>query len=143
MNDPHGDASQEGESPEENEKPFPSMGELSFALLHEAILAGASEIQIRPVVEPWAESKMRLRWRVQGEFVPGTTELPWFRYRHLISRFKKMAFMDLTKTTEPQSGKMKLKVGGEVYNMTVQIQPIQDYETCVIYLAGKDPIPPG
>lgn len=142
MNDPHEDDLPEGERSEYGHPPMLSMGELCSNLIQEAILAGASEIQIRPLVEPFAESKMRLRFRVKGELVPGTTELPWFRYRHLISKFKKIACLDVAQRRAPQSGHMKLRVDGEVYSMTVQIQPIHDFETCVIYFTGKEPIPP-
>ncbi len=115
------------------------IGELCYDLFREAIEARATEIHIRPVVEHLKEPEMRLRLRVAGELVPGTTELPWLFYRHLISRFKKMSSMDVAERRSPQTGSLKFKYDGQVYNMTLQIQPIHEFESCVIYLTGKDP----
>jgi len=113
------------------------IGKLCLALFQEAIEAGATEIQIRPVVEPPAEPQMRLRLRVNGELIPGTMVLPWPHYHHLISRFKKMSQMDVAVRHSPQSGKMGFKFGEKVIYMTLQMQPIHDYESCVIYFDKK------
>ncbi len=139
MNEPPMDDLPEGEDPENKYKgSLRPMGELCFNLLGEAIRTGATEIQIRPVVEPFVEPRIQLRLRVKGDLVPGTTDLPWPHYRHLISRLKKMGSMDVAERRMPQSGKMRFKYGEKVYNMTLQIQPIHEYESCVIYLNEKD-----
>ncbi len=126
------------DDPEEHQEgSIRPIGKICAELFLEAIEAGASEIQIRPVVEPFKESRIQLRLRVKGELVPGNTDLPWPHYRHLISRFKKMGSMDVAERRMPQSGHLVFQYNGKHYPMTLQIQPILELESCVIYLDQK------
>src|SRR5277367_3587545 len=115
MNDTPMDDPQEGESLEnEDEKPFLSIGELYLSLFREAISARATEIHIRPIHEPFAKPAVRLRFRVEGDLVPGDTDIPWNRYDHLVSRLKKMGRMDVAERRVPQNGAMVVNVDGKL-----------------------------
>ncbi len=100
-------------------------------LLIETLKRRASDLHM----EPYEES-LRLRLRIDGR-LQTLLSPPKELYLPIISRFKVMADLDITKTRLPQDGRISIRHQGSLLDYRVSTLPTVFGEKCVIRLLKK------
>ncbi|MBN7795632.1 Flp pilus assembly complex ATPase component TadA [Parahaliea mediterranea] len=103
------------------------------ALLLDAVSDGASDIHIEPY-----PGRTRIRLRVDGDL----HDLAHYDLTHrdslgLINVIKIRGDMDIAEKRLPQSGRSQLRVGDEVWDLRIQVQPALHGEAVVIRLLAQ------
>ncbi|MFN3699632.1 MAG: GspE/PulE family protein, partial [Dictyoglomus sp.] len=93
------------------------IAKLVNSILADAVKRGASDIHIEPT-----EKNVRVRFRIDGIL----HEIMFVQKRFqaaIVSRIKIMSDMDISERRIPQDGRIKAKIGGEVYDFRVSTLP--------------------
>ncbi|GAB5547324.1 MAG: type IV-A pilus assembly ATPase PilB [Sandaracinaceae bacterium] len=101
-------------------------------LLVESITRGASDIHVEPY-----ETYFRVRLRIDGRLQTLLTP-PQRLHNPMITRFKVMAEMDISKRRIPQDGHIAIVYNGETCHYRVSTLPTVYGEKCVIRLLKKN-----
>ena len=105
---------------------------LTNMIMNESIKRGASDIHVEP-----QEDDVRVRYRVDGVLQEGMTA-PKHSQAALISRFKIIADLDITKRRVPQDGRITITREGKEIDMRVSTLPTVNGEKVVIRLLNKE-----
>ena len=105
---------------------------LTNIIIGQAVQMRASDIHIEP-----GTRNVRVRYRIDGVLRENMT-IPKHSQAPLISRFKIIANLDITKRMIPQDGRIHLNFKGEEINMRVSSLPTVHGEKIVIRLLTKD-----
>jgi len=105
---------------------------LANAILLEAARARASDIHFEP-----AESRMRVRFRVDGVLFEQTT-VPKAMEAALVSRLKVMGRMDISERRLPQDGMARAAVGDRKIDIRVSTIPVAEGERVVLRLLDRE-----
>ncbi|MFA6093561.1 MAG: ATPase, T2SS/T4P/T4SS family [Elusimicrobiota bacterium] len=109
------------------------------AVLLGAIAHKASDIHIEPFEDPNGKnSKVLLRYRVDGMLRAGPFEIPW-AYRSAISAKLKIMTnsMNITERRVPQSGRIQILAGGNPVEFRVEIVPTVYGESAVLRILDR------
>ncbi len=109
-----------------------SISNLARQIINNAVKQGASDIHIEP-----DKTKLRIRYRING-VLHIQKNLSRNILSKLISYFKVVSGVDVTKTRIPQNGRISIQVGGYAINTRVSILPTLHGEKIVIRLLLKD-----
>jgi len=91
--------------------------ELVNNIIIDAVVEQASDIHIEPL-----EDVIELRYRIDGR-LREKSRIPKMIFRHLVSRVKIMAQLDITETRRPQDSRIQMKVQGKAINLRVSTIP--------------------
>ncbi|MFW6279066.1 MAG: GspE/PulE family protein, partial [Bacillota bacterium] len=105
---------------------------LTNIIIGQAIQMKASDIHIEP-----GPKNVRIRYRIDGVLRENMT-VPKHSQAPLISRFKIIANLDITKRMIPQDGRVHLNFKGEEIDMRVSSLPTIHGEKIVIRLLSRD-----
>ncbi|MTI60886.1 MAG: type II secretion system protein GspE [Firmicutes bacterium] len=105
---------------------------LSNLIITQALQMRASDIHIEP-----QEQEVRVRYRIDGVLREEMTP-PKYTQAALISRFKIIADLDITRRRIPQDGRITMNVKGVKLDMRVSTLPTVFGEKLVIRLLNKD-----
>jgi type IV pilus assembly protein PilB len=109
------------------------------AIFLSAIQGKASDIHIEPLEDPNGKnSKVVLRFRVDGFLKPGPFNIPW-AYRGAIAAKLKILTnsMNLTERRIPQSGRIQILAGGNPIEFRVEIVPTVYGESAVLRILDR------
>jgi general secretion pathway protein E len=102
--------------------------------ISESIQKRASDIHIEPF-----EQKMRVRYRVDG-ILHDAESPPRRLHAAVISRVKIMAELNIAERRLPQSGRIKMRVGGRKIDLRVETSPTQWGESVVMRVLDRSSI---
>ena len=105
--------------------PVVRLGDL---ILRDAIRQGASDIHIEPMA-----AAARVRFRVDGS-LRHYMQVPLPVLARLISRFKVLGEIDISKRLQPQDGRARVAVEGKAYDLRISTVPSRGNEKAVIRL---------
>jgi type II secretory ATPase GspE/PulE/Tfp pilus assembly ATPase PilB-like protein len=117
----------------------PEVEKLVNAIILSALATKASDIHIEPQEDPTGkDSKILLRYRVDGVLTPGPFKVPW-AYRHaLIAKLKIMTnSMNITERRVPQSGRIQVLNKGKPIEFRVEMLPTVYGEACVMRILDR------
>ncbi|MBI4371553.1 MAG: Flp pilus assembly complex ATPase component TadA [Elusimicrobia bacterium] len=109
------------------------------AVILSALSIKASDIHIEPFEDPAGKiSKILLRYRVDGQLVPGSFNVPW-SYRHaVVAKIKIMTnSMNITERRVPQSGRIQILAQGSPIEFRVEMVPTVYGESCVMRILDR------
>lgn len=115
----------------EDEEDAP-MIKLVNAIFEQAVHRKASDIHIEPM-----ESRVRVRYRVDGDLVEQQESYSTVFLGGIVSRLKIMAGMDISEKRKPQDGRITIHVDGEEYDVRVSMLPTSFGEKTVMRLTNK------
>ena len=101
---------------------------LTNLILHEAVLARASDIHIEPTRDGGI-----VRFRVDG-MLRTIMKVPASVLRRIVPRIKIMAKLDIADRLRPQDGRARLQVEGTTLDLRISTVPTRDAEKAVIRL---------
>jgi type II secretory ATPase GspE/PulE/Tfp pilus assembly ATPase PilB-like protein len=105
---------------------------LTSALIHNAVIQGASDIHIEPGPRNGA-----VRFRVDG-VLRQFTNLPIAVLNRVVSRIKVLGGLDIADRLRPQDGSTRMEVDGTVFDLRISTIPTRDSEKAVIRLLRPD-----
>ncbi|MDE2040309.1 MAG: Flp pilus assembly complex ATPase component TadA [Elusimicrobia bacterium] len=117
----------------------PEVEKIVNAVILGALSMKASDIHIEPFEDPAGKlSKILLRYRVDGQLVPGPFTVPW-SYRHAVSAKIKIMTnsMNITERRVPQSGRIQLLAQGDPIEFRVEMVPTVYGESCVMRILDR------
>ncbi|MDE2490937.1 MAG: Flp pilus assembly complex ATPase component TadA [Elusimicrobia bacterium] len=109
------------------------------AIILGALSMKASDIHIEPFEDPnGRNSKILLRYRVDGMLVPGPFTVPW-GYRNAVSAKIKIMTnsMNITERRIPQSGRIQILAQGNPIEFRVEMVPTVYGESCVMRILDR------
>lgn len=86
-------------------------------VLKQGVKDGASDIHFDP-----QEDSLKIRYRIDGILRP-ITEAPTFMIPEIVSRIKIMASLDISKTREPQDGRLSMQMHGKEIDFRIATLP--------------------
>lgn len=101
---------------------------LADLILRDAVRQGASDIHIEPMA-----TAARVRFRVDGT-LRHYMQVPLPVLARLISRFKILGEIDISKRLSPQDGRARVAVEGKAYDLRISTVPSRGNEKAVIRL---------
>ena len=111
-------------------KPEPHLVSIFEALLLDAVSARASDIHIEQYNE-----RIRIRLRVDGELIDANYyNLNVKELRGLVNVIKLRSDLNIAERRLPQGGRSRLTVGGNIFDLRVQVQPSLHGEHVIIRL---------
>lgn len=117
----------------------PEVEKFVNAIILGALSMKASDIHIEPFEDPTGKnSKILLRYRVDGMLIPGPFTVPW-GYRGAISAKIKIMTnsMNITERRIPQSGRIQILVQGNPIEFRVEMVPTVYGESCVMRILDR------
>ncbi|MDX6768018.1 MAG: ATPase, T2SS/T4P/T4SS family [Elusimicrobiota bacterium] len=117
----------------------PEVEKFVNAIILGALSMKASDIHIEPFEDPTGKnSKILLRYRVDGMLLPGPFSVPW-GYRAAISAKIKIMTnsMNITERRIPQSGRIQILVQGNPIEFRVEMVPTVYGESCVMRILDR------
>jgi len=117
----------------------PEVEKIVNAIILGALTMKASDIHIEPFEDPTGKgSKILLRYRVDGQLLPGPFQVPW-GYRHAIAAKLKIMTnsMNITERRVPQSGRIQILAQGNPIEFRVEMVPTVYGESCVMRILDR------
>ncbi|MBI4349593.1 MAG: Flp pilus assembly complex ATPase component TadA [Elusimicrobia bacterium] len=117
----------------------PEVEKFTNAIILTALTMKASDIHIEPCEDPTGkDSKILLRYRVDGMLRAGTFSVPWAYRSALLAKIKIMSnSMNITERRIPQSGRIQVIAGGNPIEFRVEIVPTVYGESCVMRILDR------
>ncbi len=111
----------------------PSVVKFLNQVLLEAIKQRATDIHFEPF-----EDKLRIRYRIDGILYEVACPAAIKNLqRSIVSRVKVMANLDITEKRRPQDGRVKIKMGEEVFDLRISILPTPFGESIGIRILSR------
>jgi len=109
------------------------------AILLGCITTKASDIHIEPFEDPTGKnSKVLLRYRVDGMLRAGPFEIPWAYRNAIAAKLKIMTnSMNITERRIPQSGRIQILAGGSPVEFRVEVIPTVYGESAVMRILDR------
>ncbi|MEK7858480.1 MAG: GspE/PulE family protein [Elusimicrobiota bacterium] len=120
----------------------PEVEKLVNAIILNALASKASDIHIEPQEDPTGkDSKILLRFRVDGVLTPGPFKVPWAYRNALIAKLKIMTnSMNITEKRIPQSGRIQVLNKGNPIEFRVEMLPTVYGEACVMRILDRNSV---
>ena len=120
----------------------PEVEKLVNAIILNALASKASDIHIEPQEDPTGkDSKILLRFRVDGVLTPGPFKVPWVYRNALIAKLKIMTnSMNITEKRIPQSGRIQVLNKGNPIEFRVEMLPTVYGEACVMRILDRNSV---
>jgi type IV pilus assembly protein PilB len=117
----------------------PEVEKFVNAIILAALSMKASDIHIEPFEDPSGKnSKIILRYRVDGLLLPGPFTVPWSYRSAVAAKIKIMTnSMNITERRIPQSGRIQLIAGGNPIEFRVEMVPTVYGESCVMRILDR------
>jgi type IV pilus assembly protein PilB len=117
----------------------PEIEKMVNAIILRAIAMKASDIHIEPFEDPSGKnSRILLRYRVDGKLMPGPFKIPWLYRNALAAKIKIMTnSMNITERRIPQSGRIQLLNQGNPLEFRVEMVPTVYGESCVMRILDR------
>jgi type IV pilus assembly protein PilB len=117
----------------------PEVEKLVNAIILGALSMKASDIHIEPFEDAMGKnSKILLRYRVDGRLVPGPFTVPWSYRQAIAAKIKIMTnSMNITERRIPQSGRIQILAGGNPIEFRVEMVPTVYGESCVMRILDR------
>ncbi|MBI5623953.1 MAG: Flp pilus assembly complex ATPase component TadA, partial [Elusimicrobia bacterium] len=117
----------------------PEVEKMVNAIILSAIKMKASDIHIEPMEDPTGKnSKVVLRYRVDGMLRPGPFSVPWPYRFALAAKLKIMTnSMNITERRIPQSGRIQVLNQGNPLEFRVEMVPTVYGESCVMRILDR------
>ncbi|MCX5788177.1 MAG: ATPase, T2SS/T4P/T4SS family, partial [Elusimicrobia bacterium] len=117
----------------------PEVEKFVNAIILTALTMKASDIHIEPQEDATGkDSKIVLRYRVDGALRSGQFTIPWAYRNALIAKVKIMTnSMNITERRIPQSGRIQLIAGGNPVEFRVEVIPTAYGESCVMRILDR------
>jgi type IV pilus assembly protein PilB len=99
----------------------------------------ASDIHVEPFEDPTGKnSKISLRFRVDGMLIPGPFSVPWSYRNAIVAKIKIMTnSMNITERRIPQSGRIQILAQGKPIEFRVEMVPTVYGESCVMRILDR------
>ena len=108
------------------------------AILLGCITSKASDIHIEPFEDPTGKnSKVLLRYRVDGILRKGPFEIPWAYRNAIAAKLKIMSNLNITERRIPQSGRIQILAGGSPVEFRVEVIPTCYGESAVLRILDR------
>jgi type II secretory ATPase GspE/PulE/Tfp pilus assembly ATPase PilB-like protein len=109
------------------------------AIILGALSMKASDIHIEPFEDPTGKnSKILLRYRVDGMLIPGPFSVPWGYRQAITAKIKIMTnSMNITERRIPQSGRIQILAQGSPIEFRVEMVPTVYGESCVMRILDR------
>jgi type IV pilus assembly protein PilB len=107
-----------------------------------ALAMKASDIHIEPFEDPAGkDSRILLRYRVDGVLVAGPTKIPWVYRNAIAAKIKIMTnSMNITERRIPQSGRIQVLNKGNPVEFRVEMLPTVYGEACVMRILDRNSV---
>jgi type IV pilus assembly protein PilB len=117
----------------------PEIEKIVNAIILGALSLKASDIHIEPFEDPTGKnSKILLRYRVDGMLVPGPFAVPWSYRGAIAAKIKIMTnSMNITERRIPQSGRIQILAQGSPIEFRVEMVPTVYGESCVMRILDR------
>ncbi len=117
----------------------PEVEKLVNAIILGALSMKASDIHIEPFEDSLGKnSKILLRYRVDGLLLPGPFTVPWGYRQAVAAKIKIMTnSMNITERRIPQSGRIQLIAQGNPIEFRVEMVPTVYGESCVMRILDR------
>jgi type IV pilus assembly protein PilB len=117
----------------------PEVEKFVNAIILGALSMKASDIHIEPFEDPTGKnSKILLRYRVDGMLIPGPFSVPWGYRVAILAKIKIMTnSMNITERRIPQSGRIQVLVQGNPIEFRVEMVPTVYGESCVMRILDR------
>jgi len=117
----------------------PEVEKLVNAIILGALSIKASDIHIEPFEDVTGKnSKILLRYRVDGRLVPGPFTVPWSYRQAIAAKIKIMtSSMNITERRIPQSGRIQILAQGNPIEFRVEMVPTVYGESCVMRILDR------
>ena len=117
----------------------PEVEKLVNAIILGALSMKASDIHIEPFEDATGKnSKVILRYRVDGRLLPGPFTLPWGYRQAVAAKIKIMTnSMNITERRIPQSGRIQILAQGNPIEFRVEMVPTVYGESCVMRILDR------
>ena len=109
------------------------------AIILGALSMKASDIHIEPFEDATGKnSKILLRYRVDGMLIPGPFNVPWGYRQAIVAKIKIMTnSMNITERRIPQSGRIQILAQGNPIEFRVEMVPTVYGESCVMRILDR------
>ncbi len=117
----------------------PEVEKFVNAIILGALSMKASDIHIEPFEDPTGKnSKILLRYRIDGLLVPGPFSVPWGYRNAIAAKIKIMTnSMNITERRIPQSGRIQILAQGNPIEFRVEMVPTVYGESCVMRILDR------
>ncbi|MEK7390498.1 MAG: ATPase, T2SS/T4P/T4SS family [Elusimicrobiota bacterium] len=117
----------------------PEVEKFVNAIILGALSMKASDIHIEPFEDPTGKnSKILLRYRVDGLLLPGPFSVPWGYRNAIAAKIKIMTnSMNITERRIPQSGRIQILAQGNPIEFRVEMVPTVYGESCVMRILDR------
>jgi type IV pilus assembly protein PilB len=117
----------------------PEVEKFVNAIILGALSMKASDIHIEPFEDPTGKnSKILLRYRVDGMLLPGPFTVPWGYRQAIAAKIKIMTnAMNITERRIPQSGRIQILAQGNPIEFRVEMVPTVYGESCVMRILDR------
>ncbi|OGS00679.1 MAG: hypothetical protein A2V88_07295 [Elusimicrobia bacterium RBG_16_66_12] len=117
----------------------PEVEKFVNAIILGALSIKASDIHIEPFEDPAGKnSKILLRYRVDGRLLPGPFTVPWGYRNAIAAKIKIMTnSMNITERRIPQSGRIQILAQGNPIEFRVEMVPTVYGESCVMRILDR------
>ncbi len=117
----------------------PEVEKLVNAVILGALSIKASDIHIEPFEDATGKnSKILLRYRVDGQLLPGPFTIPWGFRSAVAAKIKIMTnSMNITERRIPQSGRIQILAQGNPIEFRVEMVPTVYGESCVMRILDR------
>ncbi len=117
----------------------PEVEKFVNAIILGALSMKASDIHIEPFEDPTGKnSKILLRYRVDGMLIPGPFTVPWGYRFAVAAKIKIMTnSMNITERRIPQSGRIQILAQGNPIEFRVEMVPTVYGESCVMRILDR------
>jgi type IV pilus assembly protein PilB len=117
----------------------PEVEKFVNAIILGALQMKASDIHVEPFEDPTGKnSKILLRYRVDGMLIPGPFTIPWGYRNAIAAKIKIMTnSMNITERRIPQSGRIQILAQGNPIEFRVEMVPTVYGESCVMRILDR------
>lgn len=117
----------------------PEVEKFVNAIILGALSMKASDIHVEPFEDPTGKnSKILLRYRVDGMLLPGPFTIPWGYRFAVAAKIKIMTnSMNITERRIPQSGRIQILAQGNPIEFRVEMVPTVYGESCVMRILDR------
>ncbi len=117
----------------------PEVEKFVNAIILGALSMKASDIHVEPFEDPTGKnSKILLRYRIDGLLVPGPFSVPWGYRNAIAAKIKIMTnSMNITERRIPQSGRIQILAQGNPIEFRVEMVPTVYGESCVMRILDR------
>ena len=117
----------------------PEVEKFVNAIILGALSMKASDIHVEPFEDPTGKnSKILLRYRVDGMLIPGPFTIPWGYRSAVTAKIKIMTnSMNITERRIPQSGRIQILAQGNPIEFRVEMVPTVYGESCVMRILDR------